>query len=98
MSDRLTATLSNITHHAPSPAGLDKILKIRAAAAEFARVIDDTTPECRESGDAFRYVELAVMRSVQSVVVNDPDGTHEMRREPEIVNGYGGVEGGSHRG
>lgn len=57
------------TYHKPSPEQLPKLEKLRAAALEFARVIEANVPNCADRSAAIRKIREAVMTANAALVL-----------------------------
>jgi hypothetical protein len=58
-----------VSHHAPDPEQIAKIIEIRAAALNFLQVIRANCPPSAASSLAMQHVLDAMMRSNQAIVL-----------------------------
>lgn len=59
-------------YHKPSPAGLERITKLREAFSQLHDMIADLAPDSREKSVAFTNLETTAMWAIKAVVCNDP--------------------------
>jgi len=52
---------TRFTYHAPKPGQSEKYIAIRAKALEFAEMLTELVPECREQSLALTNLEQSVM-------------------------------------
>jgi len=60
-------------YHKPSPAGLDKINRLREHFSEGERLIKEICGNNRQASVAITNNEQTAMWAIKSVVFNDPD-------------------------
>jgi hypothetical protein len=60
-------------YHKPSPAGLEKISRLRQAFSDLHDLIEREAPNSRERSVALTNLETTAMWAIKAVVCNDPE-------------------------
>jgi hypothetical protein len=60
-------------YHKPSPAGLEKISRLRQVFSDLHDLIEREAPNSRERSVALTNLETTAMWAIKAVVCNDPE-------------------------